>query len=122
MHNLQIKKKYFTIPYVHSISESFLPISNMFHCKLAFTITNTLKNFIERGKSKLELLSNQNVLCKISCDDCDASCYSQTKRKLDIRLREHISDINKKTGSPSVISDHRVNFNHNFRWNDVEFR
>ena len=86
----------------------------MFHCKLAFTITNTLKNFIERGKDKLELLSNQNVLYKISCDDCDASCVGQIKRKLDTRLREHISDINKKTGSSSVISDHRVNFNNFF--------
>ena len=52
------------------------------------------------------------------CDDCDASYVAQTKRKLSTRLREYISDINKKTSSPSVISDHRVNFNHNFRWND----
>ena len=28
-HNLQIKEKYFTIPYVHFISENFLPISNI---------------------------------------------------------------------------------------------
>ena len=62
----------------------------------------------------MELLSNQNVTCKISCD---ASYVGQTKRKLSTRLREYVSDINKKTDSPSVISDHRVNFNHNFRWN-----
>ena len=47
-HNLQIKEKYFTIPYVHSISESFLPTFNMFHCKLViFTITYTLKNLLK---------------------------------------------------------------------------
>ena len=40
-----------------------------------------------------------------------------TKQKL--RICEHISDINKKTGSPSVISDHYINFNHNFR-NEVK--
>ena len=36
-----------------------------------------------------------------------------------MRIHEHISDINKKTSSSSVIvlilSDHRINFNHNFR-------
>jgi len=61
-YNLQIKEKFFTVPYVKSISESFSPISNMFHYKLAFFITNTLKSFIKRGKDKLELLSNQNMI------------------------------------------------------------
>ncbi|KYN29990.1 hypothetical protein ALC57_00558 [Trachymyrmex cornetzi] len=45
----------------------------MFHCKLAFTIPNTLKHLIKRGKDKFEFLSNQNVVYKISCDDCEAS-------------------------------------------------
>lgn len=56
------------------------------------------------------MLSNQNVVYKISYDDCKASYIGQTKRKLNTRIREHISNINKKTGSPSVISDHRINF------------
>ena len=37
-----------------------------------------------------------------------------------MRLREHISDIRKNTGSPTVITDHRINCNHNFKWNDVK--
>ena len=84
----------------------YIPSQKVFYpfltcCKLAFTITNILKNFIKRGKDKL--LSNQNVY-KISCDDCNADdcelCYvGQTKRKLSTRLREHISDTNKKTDS-----------------------
>lgn len=44
----------------------------------------------------------------------------QTKRKLKIRLHEHISDINKETGSPFVITDHRINYNHNFKWKDIK--
>ncbi|KYN13628.1 hypothetical protein ALC57_14180 [Trachymyrmex cornetzi] len=43
----------------------------------------------------------------------------QTKRKLSTRLHEHKSDIRKNTGSPTVITDHRINLDHNFRWNDV---
>jgi len=48
-------------------------------------------------------------------------CYvGQTKRKLKTRLNEHISDINKKAGSPSMITDHCINYNHNFNWKDVK--
>ena len=118
IHYSREKDKYFTIPYVKSISESFLPISSIFHCKLAFSIPNTLKSFIKRGKDKLDFLSNQNVVYKISCD-CEASYVGQTKRKLSTRLREHISDIRKNTGSLTVITDHRINCNH-FKWNDVK--
>ena len=42
-----------------------------------------------------------------------------TKRKLSTRIREYISNINIKTSSPSIISDYRINLNHNFRWNEV---
>ncbi|KYN22373.1 hypothetical protein ALC57_05227 [Trachymyrmex cornetzi] len=62
-HNLQVKDKYFTIPYVKSISESFLPISS---------------------------------------------------------ISEHKSDIRRNTGSPTVITDHRINLDHNFKWDNVK--
>jgi len=46
--------------------------------------------------------------------------YKLDKRRLQIRVNEHRSDINKKTGSPSVISDHGINNRHQFNWNEVE--
>ncbi|KAG5320376.1 TDX peroxidase, partial [Pseudoatta argentina] len=62
----------------------------MFHCKLVFSIPNTLKSLIKKGKDKLDFLSNQNVIYKLST-----------------RLHEHIYDIKKNTGSLSVIIDHQ---------------
>jgi len=56
---------------------------------------------------------------KISCEDCEANYVGQTKRKLKTKLNEHISDIKKKIDSPSVITDHHINYNHNFNWKDV---
>ncbi|KYN27545.1 hypothetical protein ALC57_03064 [Trachymyrmex cornetzi] len=116
----KVKQKFFSVPDFKSISESFLPISTKFNCNLAYSIPNTLKSFIKRGKDNLEHLSNQNVVYKISCEDCDASYVGQTKCKLSTRLHEHISDIKKRTGSSSVISDHRMNSNHDFKWNEVK--
>ena len=114
------EKKFFTIPYVNTISERFIPIVNMFNCKLAFTIPNTLRSFIRRGKDDLEHVQSQNVVYRISCDDCDASYVGQTKRQLKTRLHEHVSDINISSKSPSVISNHRMVENHNFKWDKVE--
>ncbi|EZA49820.1 hypothetical protein X777_11800 [Ooceraea biroi] len=65
-------------------------------------------------------MSHCNVVYKISCCDCEASYVGQTKRQLSTRVNEHKKDINKKSGSPSVISTHRMNFGHNFKWNDVQ--
>jgi len=54
------------------------------------------------------------------CDNCDVSYVSQTKRQLKTRLHEHVSDINGITKSPSVISNHRIEKGHNFKWDNVK--
>jgi len=90
-------------------------------------IFDTYQNYIFRKGSwiSIEWISwisiilfviKEAYIYKITCDDCEDNYIGQTKRKLGTRICEHISDINKKTGSPSVISDHRINLNHNFRW------
>ncbi|KYN30074.1 hypothetical protein ALC57_00467 [Trachymyrmex cornetzi] len=82
--NKKIKatQKYFTVPYVKDISESFLPIAFKLGCKLSYTIPNSLKNYIKRGKDQLDSLSHQGVVYKIFCEDCEASYVGQTKRRL----------------------------------------
>ena len=40
--NKKVKKKFFTIPYVKSISEKFSPIVNMYNYKFAYSIPNSL--------------------------------------------------------------------------------
>ncbi|EZA46481.1 hypothetical protein X777_00115, partial [Ooceraea biroi] len=81
---------------------------------------NSLNKFIKVKKDPIEKMSHCNVVYKISCCDCEASYVGQTKRQLSTRVNEHKKDINKKSGSPSVISTHRMNFGHNFKWNDVQ--
>lgn len=48
-------------------------------------------------------------MTQISCKDCDAIYVGQTMRQLKIKI------------SNSVITEHRINFNHNFDWNNVKF-
>jgi len=65
-------------------------------------------------------MTHQGVVYQISCHGCDASYIGQTKRQLRTRIKEHVSDINKKSGFPSVITEHRLNFNHNFEWDKIK--
>jgi len=114
------EREFFIIPYLNTISESFIPVIKKYSYDIVFTIPYTLNTFIKCGKDSLDLMSHQGVIYKISCYDCDASYVGQTKRQLRTRIKEHVSDINKKNGSPSVISEHILNFNHDFKWDNIK--
>jgi len=114
------ERKFFTIPYLNSISESFIPVIKKYCYDIAFTIPHTLNTFIKGGKDSLDPMSHLGVVYKMTFHDCNASYVGQTKRQLRTRIKEHVSDINKKNGSPSVISEHRLNFNHDFEWENIK--
>jgi len=97
-----------------------IPIIKKYGFNIAFSIPVTLNSFIKCGKDSLDSMSQHGVVYKITCHDYDASYVGQTKRQLRTRIKEHVSDINKKSGSPSVISEHRRNFNHEFEWDNVK--
>jgi len=60
-------KKYFTVPYIKHISNSFKFISVKFGCPMAFTIPNILSTFIKTGKDRIEGSSRCNVVYRIDC-------------------------------------------------------
>lgn len=109
----------FVIPYIKGVSEKFNRLKR-FGFKLVYSCKNKLNKIIKTGKDKLDPLSHCDVVYKISCNDCDASYVGQTKRRLLTRIREHRSNINKRSGSPSVISSHRLEFNHEFDWDGAK--
>jgi len=118
--NLQKKQKnYFTIPYVKSVSESFLPITKKYGLDIAFTVPNTLNIFIKRGKDRIEPQLQNDCVYKIECSNCDMTYVGQTKRRLCTRLKEHRADINKKSGLLSVVSNHRLENNHEMNWSET---
>jgi len=112
-------KNFFTVPYVKSISESFRPITIKFGFNIAYSIPNTLHKFIKRGKDKINLTSQSECVYKIKCQNCENSYVGQTKRQLGTRLKEHMTDIKKKSGLLSVVSKHRLEFNHEMDWNGI---
>lgn len=87
--------------------------------KPVYSCHNKLDKIIKTGKDNLERGNVCNVIYKINCNDCSASYVGQTKRRLCTRIKEHRSDINKKTGSLSVISSHKLELDHDFDWENV---
>jgi len=60
--------------------------------------------------------SNNNIVYKICCKNCDAFYVGQTKRQLKMRINEHVKNINLKESKHSVIIDHIFEKNHTFDW------
>jgi len=112
-------KQFFTIPYVKNISENFKRVAKKYNLNLAFSTTNSFSNFIKTGKDRLSVSSHCNVVYRIDCNDCEANYVGQTKRRLNTRIRKHLNDIKKSTGTLSVVSDHRLKLNHDFNWDEV---
>jgi len=55
---------------------------------------------------------------KLCCKNYDVSYIGHTKRRLNTRILEHRKDINKKTANHSVITEHRLEFGHEFNWDN----
>jgi len=113
------QKNFFTIPYLKSISESFLPVIKKHGYEIAFSVPNTLNKFIKRGKDTIDRMSQNDCVYRIDCLDCDMSYVGQTKRRLCTRINEHLTDINKKNGLLSVVSNHRLKYDHEMNWSEI---
>jgi len=112
---------YFTIPYISSIAKKFIQyFKNISFCKLAFTCYNKLNKFIKVHTDPLPVASRPNVVYKINCQNCDALYVGQTKRILNTRISEHRNHIRRNSLQTSVITDHHLEFNHEFDWDNVE--
>jgi len=53
------KIEFFTIPYVNSVSEGFLPVCGRFGFCMSYSIYNTLKKYIKRSKDGLDVWSSR---------------------------------------------------------------
>jgi len=100
--------------------ESFRNITKEYDFNLTYTTTNSLQKYIITGKDKLNPVSCCGVVYKINCHDCDASYVGQTKRSLKARVKEHVMDLKKSSDFLSIVSDHRLTFNHDFDWSGTQ--
>jgi len=81
---------------------------------------NKLSDFIKVQKDPLPKFSKMNVVYKISCKNCDASYVGQTCKQLKMRIPNTKTILRNTSTSHSTITEHRLQFNHDFDWEGVE--
>jgi len=108
------------IPFIKKVTDKFKNIANRLKAKLVFFSLNKLGRIIKAQKDILSIKCNKNIVYKLSCKNCDATYVEQTKRKFNTRVTEHKNDINKKTCKHSMITEHRLDKNHEFDWDNSE--
>ena len=116
----EVETKYFTIPYIKNFTDRFIGITKKLDCKLSFSCKNKLNSIIKTGKDVLNNCDKCDVVYHLKCGNCDANYVGQTRRKLMTRIKEHKKDVDKRAGQLSVISQHKIEFNHEFLWDDVK--
>ncbi|KYN03677.1 hypothetical protein ALC62_05373 [Cyphomyrmex costatus] len=92
---------------------------NKNNIKISYFSSNKLRKYIKVHKDPLDSLSKTNVAYKINCNDCNASYVGQTGRRLKTRITEHRNHIRRNTSSRSVITEHFLQYGHDFDWDNV---
>jgi len=118
--NSEKERKIIVIPYVNPISEMIHANIDKTKAMIGFRCINTLNHFVRVHKDQDHILSKNNVVYKISCNDCNASYVGQTKRQLKTRLKEHKNNLKQDSSKHSVISEHIVKYNHSFDWDNTK--
>ncbi|KYN17046.1 hypothetical protein ALC57_10682 [Trachymyrmex cornetzi] len=112
-------KPWITLPYIPQISDKFMNIFNDVNIRLSFYSLNKLNKYIKVHKDVIPTNSKRDVVYQITCKDCDATYVGQTGRRLQTRILEHKNHINRNTTTQSVITEHRLEHNHEFDWLNV---
>ncbi|KAL6417723.1 hypothetical protein ACFW04_014337 [Cataglyphis niger] len=81
-----------------------------------YNIPKKLNSLIKRDKDGLPISNRTEVVYKINCKNYSASYIGQTKRYLSTRVKEHFNNIKIHASNLSVISKHKLEFNHDFDW------
>jgi len=114
-------KKIIVIPYINKMSELVAIAINKSQYTIDYRVLNHLGGWhIRAHKDTNNLFTNNNVVYKISCKDCDASYVGQTKRQLKTRVKEHSNNLKSLSSNPLVITEHILRHLHSFDWENVK--
>ncbi|UYV66882.1 K02A2.6-like [Cordylochernes scorpioides] len=75
-------------------------------------------SWIVQGSIKLNPLSLNNGIYKVSCNDCEQCYIGETGRTIATRIREHSRNIRSKDRK-SLIFQHMADFDHSFNLDDT---
>jgi len=108
------------LSYIRNISEKISSSIDKNVYLTGYRILNKLTSIIKKHKDVNKFETNNNVVYKIFCNDCNASYVGQTKRQSKTRINEHTKNILSNESKHSVITKHILDKNHTFDWRNVK--
>ena len=118
-------------PYVENVSEAVARIVRKHKVPVAMKPYKTLKTVLVHPKDKQEKEDLTECVYKVPCANCDKTYISETGRKFGVRLQEHRTEVESKTGhtfirslrassltehNKSALTDHATQENHVINW------
>ncbi|KAL6418590.1 hypothetical protein ACFW04_011984 [Cataglyphis niger] len=110
------KPFYIALPFVEGLSDDIGRLFKNMGFTVVYNISKKLNSLIKRGKDGLPISNRTEIVYKINCKNCSASYIDQTKRHLSTRVKEHFNNIKMHASNLSVISKHKLEFDHDFDW------
>ena len=106
------KLHYRSIPYWPELSEKVAKTLRKYNITAAYKNNNTLKTLLVNNKIKTKLPTGEKSgVYQINCGECDAIYIGKTKRKLKVRVQEHLKNAKLSTPS-SAFAQHLLDHGH----------
>jgi len=109
-----------SIPYVPGLSEKIRRVARKYKIRTAFKTQNTLRQSLVKTKPKNGTQGTKNCVYRINCSDCSRPYYGETKRPLNIRIKEHRDNTRKGLVDKSKIAHHCWSENHQMNFNEAK--
>ena len=121
------------IPYVENVSEAVARIMRNHNVPVAMKPFKTLKSVLVHTKDKWEKEDLTECVYKVPCANCDKTYIGETGRKFGVRLHEHKTEVESKTGrtfrslrassltehNKSTLTDHATQENYVINWSQA---
>jgi len=116
---------------VENVSEAIARIMRKHNVLVAMKPYKTLKTVLVHLKDKQEKEDLTECVYKVPCANCDKTYIGETGRKFGVRLQEHRTEVESKTGrtftksirassltehNKSALTDHATQENHVINW------
>jgi predicted GIY-YIG superfamily endonuclease/uncharacterized protein (UPF0335 family) len=111
-------KAFMSIPYVPGLSEKIRRVGRKFNIRTAFKTQNTLRQSLVKTKPRNGTQESKNCVYSIKCS-CSREYIGETKRPLNVRIKEHKENTKKGLTEKSKIAQHCWSENHNMLWDEA---
>lgn len=92
-----------------------------FQVDVVYSVPLKLKNnMIKLGKDKIEKAKRTHVIYLLECYDCDKVYVGETLRQVGTREYEHKNNYKKPSKEHTVVTKHRLNEGHEFKWGETK--